>query len=71
MSFGLLTAITIEDVPKIMRNIAETYRTSKRSSHQDEWKRIADLLDEYASDVSVIIKKAQSRTKAKRERWDD
>jgi hypothetical protein len=74
MSFGLVTALNIEDVPMIMRITARNYRrnaendedtileyTKLHGHHPDLWKFAAELLEQSAQMLDASIKDARER----------
>ncbi len=51
MSFGLLTAVNVEDVPKILHNCARGYRKIETARYPETWKLIAEELDKIAAEL--------------------
>jgi hypothetical protein len=70
MSFGLLTALSVDDVPKIIRRIANGYRGKDQyRKYPQIWLVIADEFDGFAAQLEVTIAEAKLREpKPKRER---
>jgi hypothetical protein len=80
MSFGLVTALNIEDVPMIMRITARNYRKNAENGvgvileytelyghHPDLWKFAAEVLEQSADMLDASIKDAKARApKARR-----
>ncbi len=50
MSFGLVTCLNVEDVPKMLLNAARNYRGNSTRLEYDGvvWKMIADRVDDFA-----------------------
>ena len=64
MSFGLLTAINIDDVPRILRRVAQGYRDTETRKYMNAWLVVADELDKFAEELVPKIEKAKkSRVK--------
>lgn len=61
MSFGLLTAIQVEDVPVLLQNIAQNYRGVETRRYQHLWYYAADLLDEAAKLMHERIEQAKAQ----------
>ena len=59
MSFGLMTAVNVDDIPKILRRVAENYRGTVTSEHLQIWYRVADEFDNFAVQLESIIEKAK------------
>lgn len=55
MSFGLLTALRVEDCPSIMRGIAANWRRVYVHSDDFIWRAVADLLDKFADEAQTTI----------------
>ena len=71
MSFGLLTAINIEDVPKIMRRVSEEYRNTETRRFAHLWVYAADAMNETASIIEeriALAKATEPEFRIKRER---
>jgi hypothetical protein len=73
MSFGLTTAINVEDIPLIMRSAARNYHQNARNDekvilerrrlrqhHPELWDFAAQLLEQCAEILESKIKTAQS-----------
>lgn len=71
--FGLLTANTVDDVPKIMHWVAVNYRTSQYQQHKAIWLALADMLDRCAHEAHQMVTdmKAAEPKSAKRVRLKD
>ncbi len=54
MSFGLLTAINVEDVSKILYNCARGYRNNN-SRYPITWNLIADEMVKFAQELNIKI----------------
>jgi hypothetical protein len=61
LSFSLLTAINVEDVPRILKRCASGYRTYNTDLFAQTWKLIADEMDEFAGALSIKIAEAKLR----------
>ncbi len=64
MSFGLLTPLRPEDIPRVMRRVAQHYRGTQTERYMSAWLTAADLLDKYADELMakiVEIKKTEPR----------
>ena len=58
--FGLLTASTVDDVPKILQRVAQGYRGNESSDkHNYIWPIIADEFHNYAWTLKGIIDEAK------------
>lgn len=55
MSFGLLTAINVDDLPKILRRCARGWRAGVYSRYPQTWKLAADEVDRFANELQVKI----------------
>lgn len=64
MSFGLLTAINVDDVPKILRRCASGWRHAVTKRYPHAWQMVADEVDRFADELADKIaaaKKAEPR----------
>lgn len=68
MSFGILTALSVDDVPAIMRNVARNYRRNKDRNTVDQkiWFLIADEMDGFATRLETVIKEGRDKPKRTR-----
>jgi hypothetical protein len=66
MSFGLLTAINIDDVPKILRRVAQGYRDVETRRYMNAWLVAADEIEQFADRLQQKIEEAKhSRVRLK------
>ena len=69
MSFSLLTAINLEDVPRIIRRVAQGYRGVQTTRFPQTWQKVAGRFDEFAAELELLIEEAKAaEPKPKRER---
>lgn len=69
MAFGLLTAINIEDVPKILYRVAQGYRGTETKRFPVAWVKVADEIERFAKELEPFIEEAKANEpKPKRER---
>jgi hypothetical protein len=61
MSFGLLTAVNIEDVPKILRRVSTGYRGTETTHNLHIWHMISDELDKFAMELEAKIETAKKQ----------
>jgi hypothetical protein len=61
MSFGLLTALNVEDVPNILRRVAHGYRGTETDHDKDVWLYVANELDRFADELEPRIKRAKHK----------
>ena len=68
MGFGLLTALSVDDVPTMLRNIARNYRNNKDRNPVDQklWFVVADEVSEFATRLEVVIKEGREKPKRTR-----
>lgn len=69
MSFGLLTAVNVEDIPKILSRCAHGWRGGVYTRYPQTWKMAADEVDKFARELVVKIaeaKKVEPRVKRAR-----
>jgi hypothetical protein len=71
MSFGLLTAVEVDDIPRIMRRVAAGYRRTQTERHKRAWDVAADLLERYADEVEPLIREIKRSEPRRRVRLDD
>jgi hypothetical protein len=60
MGFGLLTALSVDDVPRMLIRVAHGYRGNVDRKHQHVWLRIADELDHFAVVLEAIIEQEKT-----------
>jgi hypothetical protein len=60
MGFGLLTALSVDDVPHMLKRVAHGYRGNVDRKHQHVWLRIADELDHCATVLKDIIEQEKA-----------
>jgi hypothetical protein len=60
MSFGLITAVNIEDVPALLRNVARNYRGTQTRRFPHLWEYAAKVVEEAAAlmDERIALAKA-------------
>lgn len=74
MSFGLLTAINLGDIPKIIRRVARGYRGTQTTRYPQAWQVVADRFDEFAVELEALIDTAianEPKPRRKRVSLDD
>ena len=74
MSFGLLTAINVDDVPSILRRCAAGWRSGVYSKYPQTWQSVADEVDKFAAELAVRIqelKRVEPKPKRRRVTIDD
>jgi hypothetical protein len=71
MSFGLLTAVEVDDIPRIMRRVAAGYRLAQTERHKRAWEVSADLLERYADELEPLIKEIKRSEPRYRVRLND
>lgn len=59
MSFGLVTCLNVEDVPKMLQNASRNYRGSQNRDHPEIWILIADRVDAFALQLRDEIAEAK------------
>ncbi len=59
MSFGLYTAISVDDIPRILRRAAVNYRNTETRQHMNAWLVAADEIERFADELAVTIDKAK------------
>lgn len=66
-AFGLLTAQTVDEIPKVLRRVALGYRGTQ-APDEEVWKLIADDIDAFAIELNAKIKQWKEQHKPKRRR---
>ncbi len=59
MAFGLLTALNVDDIPKILHRVARGYRGTETRNYQHAWQVAADELDKFADELVGKIEEAK------------
>lgn len=59
MSFGLLTAVNVDDIPKILRRVAQAYRNTQTRRFRLAWRVAADEIDRFADELVAKIDEAK------------
>ena len=70
MSFSLLTALDISDIPVILRRCAQNYRGTQTKLYPITWKLVADEIEIFADNLKLKIdewKAAEPKPKHRRE----
>jgi hypothetical protein len=60
MGFGLLTALSVDDVTRMLIRVAHGYRGNVDRKYQHVWLRIADELDHFAVVLEAIIEQEKA-----------
>lgn len=55
MSFGLLTALRLEDIPRILKTCSMHYRDTETRYYPEAWRKIADKVEAFALELEVAI----------------
>lgn len=67
--FGLLTALNVDDVPKILLRVAKGYRSVQTKQYPQTWQVIADSIETFAGILAEDIAEAKAKEpKPKKER---
>ncbi len=59
MSFGLFTALEIEDVPRLLNRLSNNYRHTQTRRYPHLWGHAADLIEEAAQQLDIIVEQAK------------
>lgn len=69
MAFGLLTAVNVEDVPKVLQRCAHGWRGGVYRRYPQTWLAVADEVDRFAAELQKkIVELKQNEPKPTRQR---
>lgn len=69
MSFGLLTAINVDDIPSILRRCARGWRGGIYARYPQTWQMAAGEVERFADELAIKIAEAKRvEPKPKRQR---
>lgn len=68
MSFGLLTAVSVDDIPHILRTCAKHYRGTQTAKFKYAWEVAADEVERFADELTEKIIEAKKTERSKRVR---
>ncbi len=57
--FGLQTAISVDDIPRILRRVARNYRNVETRQFTNAWLVAADRIEKFADELAVDIERAK------------
>lgn len=66
MSFGLLTAIGVDDIPKILQRCAHGWRGGVYSQYPGVWLQVANEVDRFATELAGKIRQWKNEEPKKR-----
>lgn len=61
MSFGLLTAVNLEDVPKVLQRCAHGWRGGVYRRYPQAWLAVADKVEQFALELNDEIKELKQK----------
>lgn len=68
MSFGLMTAMQLEDIPAILKRCAQLYAKTETADFQEAWIRTGKDISDYADGLAERIVQYKSECKKVRKR---